>query len=190
MDNREAHVLRQLDKLGGIWPDQGPRDETGIEAYVEALIDLDPILLESAVLQVITTSKFYPKPAEIREAAIDLEFKAEGLPDPYEAWEMVMTAVRGGAGHPLVGGDHRAQVPQVVAKAVRYIGGWTQLAMSDNTVADRARFIDAYREVLKREDHDRRMLPKVREHVKALADDLRIDGRKALTDETALSEEG
>lgn len=192
MTSHEAHVLRQLDKLGGVWPDQGPRDDQGIEVYIEALIDLDPMLLESAVLQCITSCKFYPKPAEIREAAADLELKAKGVPDPYEAWAIALKALAAGIGHPIAGANNaaRSSVPPHVDRAAQAVGGWRVLAMSENLVADRARFIDAYREIMTREISDRQMLPQVRCHLNALADHLSVDGHtKALTVETELRED-
>lgn len=176
--------MRQLDKLGSVWPDQGPKDEQGIAVYVEALIDLDPVILESAVLQTITRCRFYPKPAEIREAAVDLELKAEGLPDPYEAWGMVQKAIRAGAGHPIADRRNGPHAPDPVERAVQYLGGWAVLGMSESMVADRARFIEAYREVRHRTVDGRKMLPQVHRHIAELADRLSIDdrNRKALTD--------
>lgn len=167
----QTRIRQTLAPLAGMFPHWDPGDET-IMGYIVTLADLDSLLLESAVFHLLSQPlKFMPTAGEIRHAAFDLRDGNGGPPDPYEAWAQVEQAKNNGAGNPLFK-DRDHNVHPLVEKAVRYIGGWRNLAMSENHVSDRARFIDAYGQVKDREIEDQRMLPEVRDTMKALADQL------------------
>jgi hypothetical protein len=51
----------------------------------------------------------------------------------------------------------------VTAQVVRCLGGWRSIMASDLQAAERARFIDAYDELVKRERETGLMLPEVRQ---------------------------
>lgn len=175
----EQHILRQLHRLNAIHPSFKLTDRA-IDEYMAVLEDLDPYDIEAAVQHIISSpSPYYPKPGEIREVIFDLRTRADGAPTPYEAWGQVIEALYAGAGHPIVGYEHengdKAKdfgVHENVLQAVQYLGGWRAFYDSENTTADRARFVDAYREVARRATEDQRMLPQVRQHIKSLADSM------------------
>jgi hypothetical protein len=63
----------------------------------------------------------------------------------------------------------RKPLPPIIQRAVDGIGGVDMLSMSENETADRARFVDAYNNLMGRMRHQATMLPEVRELVRAAA---------------------
>ncbi len=174
-------IHERIAPLSGQFPNWHA-DELTVEGYVIVLADLDPLMLESAIFHLMSQRReFMPTAGTIRHAAFDLAQGNGGPPDPFEAWEQVNQALLNGAGHPIVGEGMTPAVHPLVEKAVRYIGGWRYLSASDNPVADRAHFVKAYKQTVDREVEDLRMLPQVRERIKALADSLA--NQKQLTQE-------
>jgi len=185
----ERLVATALAPLLATWPDE-PMPPARLQAYTMVLSDLDPQLLSGAVAQCLTTCRFLPKPAEIRAAAFDLRGRAAGLPDPYEGWSSILEAIRVGAARPIAGEAYltdetvarrRTALQAIHPLAVRAafnIGGMPAISQSDNLAADRARFVDAFRELVARQMGDELMLPAVREHVKALSQ--RLGAERAL----------
>ena len=181
----KQRIEYRLAPLAAMFPNWKPDDLT-IEAYVVALADIDPLSLESAILHLLSQDRdFMPTAGTIRHTSFDLQAGNGGPPTAYEAWELAGKAINAGAGYPVTGIFQDPDVHPLVDKAVRYIGGWRQLATSENYVSDRARFIDAYNQVREREIEEVRMLPQVREQVKALADGLSIDRVRMIEDQQA-----
>lgn len=173
MNQSEPHIIRQLMKLNAVFPNH-ELTAKGTEAYVEVLIDLDPLEIEAATNHLLSKVRFYPKPSEIRDAVFDLRSAANGNPTPYEAWEQIEADMWAGLGHPIVGLDKEPTAHPLAQRACRQIGGYNYLSKSENSVADRARFIDAYRGISGTVREQTRMLPGVSEHVKRLADNLSV----------------
>lgn len=123
---------------------QGERqsDET-IRMYEELILDLDFNVAKAAVIRLIQSSKFLPSIAEVRLAARDVTtgLRRTGL----EAWGDVTRAIR-------QVGSYRvpAFADPLVAEAVRSMG-WLELCLGDNESALRARFVDAYDAMSRRE---------------------------------------
>lgn len=131
--------------------------------YVEMLADLDGPLLIAAVKDYVTQGTFLPSIAELRNAAYALTAQAAGLLDAYSAWEKVTVEIR----HT---GYHRTpELDELTMQAVRSVGGWRNLCMSENIVADRARFIDAYEIFLRREQVQAVRLPGVAQLVEGMS---------------------
>lgn len=130
-----------------------------LQRLMWADIPLD--VLEAAAKQYIATNKFYPTVAELRDIA--LQIARPEIPSAIEAWgevEKQMVSI-GHVGvpqfsHPLIGA------------MVKYLGGWKKLCLSENGVADRARFIDGYKQLEVREQKEMQMLPQVKELTKRL----------------------
>lgn len=80
---------------------QPPRwSERSTAVYVHALEDLDPAALLVAAEDMIRTTRFMPRVAELREAVLDV---VDGdVPDPAAAWAEVIAAIGtcGRHGHP------------------------------------------------------------------------------------------
>ena len=149
--------------LASSYPKYELQPET-LTAYHAVLADLDVALLKAATLHIAATSKWFPAASEIRAAAFELVEQAEGVPDAYQAWTQVLSEIGrvGRSGRP--GWTHEA-----VGATVKAIGGWGYLCMSENMVADRARFVEAYGMTVKRERETMRMLPAVRAEIEKVA---------------------
>lgn len=157
--NESKRIVSVLAPLVAIYPNWNPKSET-IDVYEAVLADIHPDALAAAIMDLISEPRdFMPTPGVIRHRVIELNDKASGLPSAYEAWQMAITDL----------GYHAEDLHSSVIEAVRRIGGWNHLRMSTNPASERARFIEAYREVVKEGQDRRRMLPQVRDHVALLA---------------------
>lgn len=121
-----------------------------LRAYAAMLDDLDPEALEAAATTWIQTHAERPTIADLRKAVAASQATAAASPylDPDEAWAHVEASIT------RVGGYHDfPDTHPLVAETVRAIG-WQRLCQSDNTVADRAHFLQLYRARLERARRD------------------------------------
>ena len=130
-----------------------------IEVYYQILSDLSLDLVKAAVLQLISDdSPWCPAAGQVRGRAFDLLDRESGVPSAWDAWAEV-TKRFGTHGH--------SRLPEfshpLIKRTVDGVGGWRELCMSTNAVADRARFVQAYEAIVRRERALTRMLPQVRE---------------------------
>lgn len=152
--------------------DAYPRQEIQpgtVKVYQETLKDIDPALLKAAVLKHISKSPWFPSVSELRDSAASLIEQANGEPDAYTAWNEVVEQIRkiGSWGDPEFSNSR-------ITKTVQGIGGWRSLCMSEYTIADRARFVEAYNTYQARDQEDRRMLPAVHNTIAELAASKRL----------------
>lgn len=149
---RIAHILGMLVVA---YPSGLITDET-TTLYTRMLSDIDPTVLETAVLQHIATSRFFPTVAELREAAMKIASPACQHPTSAEAWGEVKGQMRkvGWCGHPWFSDP---LIYKIVA-----IFGWQELCGSENDEADRAHFMQMYQTSLEREKQDAELLPQTR----------------------------
>lgn len=113
------------------------------DLYPMALADIDDNLLRAAALRHVDESNWFPKISELRKAAARIA-QPEAL-DPAEAWGQVVKAIPI-YGATIAGADGPGIPPfddPLTAAVVRQFG-WNNLCWSENPVADRARFIEAY----------------------------------------------
>ncbi len=169
----DRRVAKALVPILVTWPEEGMPPER-LAAYVLVLEDLEEDLLQAAVKVCLASCRFFPKPADIRNAAFELRTRGENLPDPMGAWGEVLSEISrvGSYGSPIFSSE-------LITKAVRYVGGWQRLCLSENMASDRARFVEAYSGLLNRHEKDVQMLPAVREQVELLAGRLSADRRLA-----------
>jgi len=174
--NRET-VARVFQMLSRAYPDYASRYLQGEEAvqtmrlYLRALEDVPDDVLEAATLDHIAQSAWWPKVSELRERCFRLVANEADLPDAYTAWGIVCRRLRERI--PIYhNGRFHAPAPlhPLIEQAVRNLGGWGVLSASEEAVADRARFIDAYERLLSRERQRFMELPAVREARRALAE--------------------
>ncbi len=149
-------ILQILSVISAAFPNYQEQPQTP-EVYLQLLGDMDTALLKVAVLQCCSEPgrKFAPTVGEIRGAAAELTRLANHVPSSYEAWQEVQQSFRGMGkpwSHPLV-------------KQAVDIFGWHNLGMSENPVADRARFIEAYEQLLHQGEREQTMLPAVRRYI-------------------------
>lgn len=140
-----------------------------IAAYHAVLGDIEADLLKAATLHLAATSKWFPTASEIRDTAFELVERQSGMPDAAQAWEAVMREIGKAGyyrtpdfGHPVIG------------KAVDAIGGFRNVCMSPNPVAERARFLQAFETIIRRERAEVRKLPQVKEIAAKYADAKRL----------------
>ena len=133
-------VGRALAFLSTVHPEREVTKDT-MKAYHAVLCDIEAELLMAAALHLASVSKWLPKPAELRTAAIELAARSRGeeVPTAEQAWLEVMAAMRSHGHVRQPDWSH-----ELVGLAVEAVGGWRTLCLSTNTVADRAHFTKAY----------------------------------------------
>jgi hypothetical protein len=98
---------------------------------------------------------FFPKPAQLLRAAIEIMGDHNGVPDPYAAWELLQAEIQ------RIGHQGAPQFDQpALAEAVKRLG-WRQLCLSDNQISERARFLDCYQRIVESEVQRALMPPAV-----------------------------
>jgi hypothetical protein len=114
-------------------------------------------LQEAGRAYLASNNPFFPHPGALYQGAMDIVKSKNNLPSGMEAWGEVVAAFENVGmyreptfTHPLIG--------NIVNQM-----GWQNLCQSENGMADRARFIDAYSASLNNYVSDTRMLPSVRQ---------------------------
>jgi len=157
------------------WPKE-PYTKDTMTVYKRCLKDLDDDLLKAATVHCISTRTFWPRVKELRDAAFDILCNRVGLLTSGEAWTLVLKYSHLPATWSVEGRRcKRPELPELVDRTLKSIGGWGRLSNSDNYAADRAKFRDNYNDFIEKGRDMVQMLPEVRELAKALAMD-----RKAL----------
>lgn len=109
--------------------------EQAIELWYKMLADLDYKACQMAVLEIISTSKFPPSIAEIREKCSQLI--APPIKDWSEAWEDVIRSI--GKYGMYQTQEALSSFDELTRKCVNRIG-YVNICMSENIAADRANF--------------------------------------------------
>jgi hypothetical protein len=144
-----------------------PLTDPTIRIYGRVLADIEDDLLEKAALDCLSRVRFFPSPGELRDAAFAI--RRPQLPSAFEAWGEVVDQIRsvGFYGTPSFSSPR-------IETAVRQVGGWQMLCLSENAVADRARFLEAYQDTERRTDTSEKMLPEVKDLALRLSADRRL----------------
>ena len=172
-------IAQILFVLGAAYPRFELTPET-VQIYEETLSDIPVDALQAATLDMVAESKFFPTVAEIRKSAFAL--MAEDEPDAYSAWGKTLDLLRDGRGHPIISRSREFDVHPLIEQTVRQVGGWSYLAQTENVVADRARFIDAYDRTIEKQEYKTRQLPQIAELAQRLSLPInqRVEVREAL----------
>lgn len=146
MDYESAEVVAMLIAAFPSWK---PSHATTL-VYQSELEDLDYSVAKASVRHLIRTSRFCPTIAELREAALEA---TQGVPrSGASAYGDVMAAIRK---HGRTYGGEPAPLFEdpLIAECIRIWGGsWNAVCDSpDNDPAGRARFIELYDNLAKRE---------------------------------------
>lgn len=138
--------------------------EKTTEVYWQILSDIPADELKAATLHCISEAgrKFAPSVGELRGAVGELRGFANNIPSSYEAWQEVCRQIQ------INGGDFGQPVwsHPLVEKAMNTIG-WRNLRMSEDSTADRARFIQCYEQFRERAQKENIMLPEVRGYIES-----------------------
>lgn len=156
-------TLDVLEFLMNAYPNKAIGEET-IAIYLRLLSDIPADVLKAAALAHVTKSAFFPAVAELRDAAAGLMERAMNVPTAYDAWDEVCQRIATHGHYRLPEFSH-----PLVKKAVDGCGGWVTLCMSENQIADRARFFQVYEVYQGRQKEDNRMLPEVAGMISSLA---------------------
>src|SRR5690606_23812012 len=120
-----------------------PQQRATMATYRAMLVDLEYDVAMAALARCLATAKFMPTPAEIREAALALVAGERSIGG--EQWGRVLAAIREQGVYRVPGRDF-VFTDAVTARCVAALG-WTELCNGENTVSDRARFVDLYDEL-------------------------------------------
>ena len=109
-----------------------------IDVYCNALEDLPDPELKSSAERLVRISKWFPKPAEIREEAT-INMIGGAIPTATAAWGEVVHQIRSVGASEIPNWSH-----EIIKQAVWDIGGYGNLCRSTKPDADRTRFLAAY----------------------------------------------
>lgn len=157
----EIETLRVLKILGDVYP-SFHLNSSAIEVYVRLLVDIPGLVLEQSALDHISRSTFFPSIAELRSTAFNIIEAADPVPTEYEAWSEVQTQIH------RVGHCNQPKFNNPIAAQVVEQLGWHNLCLSENPVADRAHFVQAYQALTERERHSAHRLQIVTEFIEKL----------------------
>lgn len=161
-------ISRMFALLRANWP-KYPFTDATTEVYTRCLRDIPNEVLAAATAHCITACRFFPVVAEIREAAFDIMSNRVNELSAQEAWGFLIKKVNQ-YDHP--------ELPGLVRQALNAIGGPRRLIDSDNYAADRARFIEAYQVLAKRQRQVAQMLPEIKELTERLSLEAAIKGKR------------
>lgn len=119
-----------------------------LRVYEQMLADIDGPVLKQAVLSLIASAKFFPKIAEIREAAVALMEPV--YPSALEAWERVTN------------GDKSCELANKVFRTLGVDRGDLRYMEFSTVSVNKSLFVKEYQAQVERTKEDIRMLPSVR----------------------------
>ncbi len=154
-----------INMLEVAFPNFHPKDvKLTKEVYWQTLRDIPSDELKAAVLHCASENgrAFAPTIGEIRGAVAELRMASLNVPSSYAAWQEVCTQMS------INGGDFGMPVwsHPLVERVVKQLG-WRNLRMSEDQTADRARFVQAYEQLLARATTEEMLLPEVRGYIEA-----------------------
>ena len=152
--------------------------EQALDVWYALLHDLDYQILSKALQQYMLTNKFKPTVAELRE--IYAELVSPVISDWSEGWEKVSKAI----GHYGMYQEEAAMesFDEVTKEVVKRLG-FQNICLSENIVADRARFAEIYQAIQRRKRTEVNVgsaLPNIRKMVQNRLAELGQKGQKAL----------
>ena len=154
---------------------RGTEGAETVRLYQRILDDIPDGVVETACVDHIADSQWWPKPSELRERCVSLLVNDVAALGASEAWGVVLKRMRAPE-RTWIGGQEYVRRPcdDVTERAVAAVGGWAYLRHSEDSVADRARFLQAYADIATRERR------KVAEHPAVTETRLSIAERKHL----------
>jgi hypothetical protein len=135
----------------------------------KALTDMDYNTAEKALIKVLSTSRFFPTVADIREAASQITNPR--VMDAMEAWGLIVQAIRRfGMYRQKEGLDSLPD--DVRAMANRFT--WRELCLNENPDTLRAQFRMAWETQSKRENEMRQIPQEIRELIQGMTNNMRL----------------
>ena len=165
----KSQVAEMLASVAPLYANYKPPSDTHdrlalVNAWHMMIGHLALEVLQAAFRVAVGRSEFYPTPATVLEAAVELTTtpKRTGL----EAWGDVKAAIsahgyyHGPDGSSRFPGDEWSFDDPLVRQVVKAMG-WEYLCMSEDEMADRAHFQKAYETMRTRADYTARLSPDV-----------------------------
>jgi hypothetical protein len=180
MTQSRNKIVEILGVMAAAYPNFDLKEQT-IQVYCKMLADLDPVLLEEAANMHIATGKFFPTIAELRGSVATLMERGFCIPSAMEAWGEVVEKMRKVGNFVDFGGGQPEFSNPLISRVVGYLD-WNLLCLTDNMVADRARFIQAYEVELNRAREDMKFLPETHDTIQRLQAASINTGIKQLTE--------
>lgn len=146
-----------LGKLTAAFPTDLPSKT--IKIYEDYLVDIPNEDLKIAVEEIIANNKFFPKVAEIREMASQIQLRRQGIPSAADAWAEVARQMREKGYYNAPEWSH-----PLIEEAMRAVGGWTHLTGAEviNMETVRAQYMRIYESMVSRVRADMNILPDTR----------------------------
>ena len=128
-------------------------NKEAMQLWFRELNDIPYQVAEAALRKWVSTNKWSPSIAEIREAAANIQ--NGDIPDWGEGWKQVCEAMRKfGREYPK---SALASMDELTAEATRQLGTWWNLCSSTNVEADRANFRVIYESLAKKKKVSQQM---------------------------------
>lgn len=157
----EAEFAKIAKAIGTYYPRENIMpNEQAIQLWYNELCDLEYAPTAAALRRWVSTQKWSPSIAELREATMTVCYGA--APDWGAAWETVIDAV-----HVHGFYEYNAamnSLDETTRQVVDRIG-WDNICLSDNHEATRANFRMIYENVVKRKTEERQLAPQLVEHI-------------------------
>lgn len=137
--------------------------------WEKALSDIPYDVAEKALVKVLSTSKFFPTIADIRESATDLT--QPRIMDAMEAWGLITEAIRKHGYYDKENG--MKSLPPDVSEMVRRFG-WNELCTNTNPDTMRAQFRMAWESQSKRINEHQRLPAEIRNVIDGLTNGMKM----------------
>lgn len=151
--SNESEIAKLVGVMSVMFPNARVTDQT-VECYVSFLKDIPIETLTAAVEQCVIESEFMPTVAKIRSKA--LELSTPQRPVATEAYGVLQDTISRTGFYRTPHFDD-----PLIARCVAALG-WQNLCTSENLVADRARFIEMYQQLVECEREHAKLGPKAR----------------------------
>lgn len=135
-------------------------NEQAMELWYRELQDIPYNVAEAALRKWVSTNKWSPSIAEIREIASEITH--EEIPDWTEGWERCCRAISKYGFYRQK--EAMESLDPLTRECVKRLG-FNQLCMSENVAADRANFRTCYEALAKRKKIDQQMALPLREAI-------------------------
>ncbi len=160
----EKDIAGIVAQLSAAYPNWNVTPYT-VEVYYQDLKDIptDELMVAAQYCRTSTTrdQRFAPSAGEIRGAVTELRRSAMNIPSAYDAWQEVMRGMV-----ERIGYDAPEWSSPLIDRVVKSLG-WRNLCMSENQVADRARFIQAFEQLIERAEKEQMLIPEVRGYLES-----------------------
>lgn len=137
--------------------------------WEKALSDIPYNVAEKAVIKVLSTSRFFPTIADIREAVAQIT-QPRTL-DAIEAWGLVVGAIRKFGYYRQ--GEAMESLPDEVAQMVKRFT-WRELCLNENPDTLRAQFRMAWETQSKRKDEMKSLPTEIRQLIEGVAEGMKL----------------